>query len=103
MSSIVLLLAIAAFIVAAWRASAGRWTVRSAAASCSNEAEAEERPDWVRLEQLPPTSPRAFLEVVDPGFLEEGRLRTGSQGTTLSRELVRQVHLLPSGASPGGT
>jgi membrane peptidoglycan carboxypeptidase len=60
-------------------------------------AEASARPDWVSLEQLPPHVPRAFLSVVDPEFMQEGSLRTGETGTTLSRELVRQVHLLPPG------
>jgi penicillin-binding protein 1A len=58
-------------------------------------AEAMVRLDWVRLEQLPPYVTQAFLTVVDPRFLEDGPLRTGDGGTTLSRELVRQIHLLP--------
>jgi penicillin-binding protein 1A len=59
-------------------------------------AEAISRPDWARLDQLPPHVPNAFLAVVDPAFMREGALRTGEGGTTLSRELVRQVHLLPA-------
>jgi membrane peptidoglycan carboxypeptidase len=62
--------------------------------------EASGRPDWVELEQLPGYVPTAFLAVVDPAYLEAGSLRTGENGTTLARELVRQVHLVP--ASLGG-
>lgn len=60
-------------------------------------AEALRRPDWVRLEQLPPHVPAAFVAVVDPAFEVMGALRTGESGTTVARELVRQVHLLPQG------
>lgn len=59
-------------------------------------AVAERRPDWVELRSLPAYVPQAFLAVVDPGFLTRGRLRTGQTGTTLARDLVRQVHLLPN-------
>lgn len=58
-------------------------------------AEAMQRPDWVQLDQLPSYVTEAFLAVIDPAFLDAGALRTGEAGTTLSRELVRQVHLLP--------
>ena len=57
--------------------------------------EAMQRPDWVPLGALPDYVPAAFVAVVDPSFLAEGSIRTGEDGTTISRELVRQVHLLP--------
>lgn len=59
-------------------------------------ATAERRADWVQLETLPAYVPQTFLAVVDPDFLTRGRLRRGASGTTVARELVRQVHLLPS-------
>lgn len=58
-------------------------------------AEAQRRPDWVALDRLPAYVPAAFVAVVDPAFLETGTLRAGEEGTTLARELVRQVHLIP--------
>jgi membrane peptidoglycan carboxypeptidase len=61
------------------------------------ESEARVRADWVDVEALPAYVPRAFLAVVDPSFLRTGALRTGDDGTTLARELVSQVHLLPAG------
>lgn len=63
------------------------------------QREAVERPDWVGLATLPEYVPDAFVAVVDPSFLEEGAVRGGRRTTTLSRELVRQVHLLPDDVS----
>lgn len=60
-------------------------------------AEASARPDWVRLEQLPEYLPDAFVAVIEPSIVRGGRLRGGSTGTTVAREVVRQVHLLPDG------
>lgn len=60
-------------------------------------AEASQRPDWVELEALPAYVPDAFVAVVEPSVARQGRLRTGETGTTLARELVRQIHLLPEG------
>lgn len=62
-------------------------------------AEAVQRPDWVELEALPDYVPAAFVAVVDPSFLADGALRTGEDGRTIARELVRQVHLLPESVS----
>lgn len=62
--------------------------------------EAVRRPDWVDLDALPAHVPDAFVAVVDPAFLEHGAVRSGRKGVTLSRALVRQVHLLPN--SVGG-
>jgi membrane peptidoglycan carboxypeptidase len=59
------------------------------------QQEAMQRPDWVELESLPDYVPAAFVAVVDPSFLVDGAIRTGEEGRTISRELVRQVHLLP--------
>jgi membrane peptidoglycan carboxypeptidase len=63
------------------------------------QREAVQRPDWVRLERLPEYVPAAFVAVVDPSFIQEGAIRGGRRTTTLSRELVRQVHLLPDDVS----
>lgn len=60
------------------------------------QAVAQQRGDWVEVEELPPYVPAAFVAVVDPSFLQEGAVRTGETGTTLARELTRQVHLLPN-------
>lgn len=61
----------------------------------AQRAEAQTRPDWVRVAELPDFVTAAIVSVVDPDFYRAGALRTGEAGTTLSRELVRQVHLLP--------
>lgn len=60
-------------------------------------AEAQTRPDWVALDELPAHVPQAFIAVVEPAIARQSRLRTGESGTTLARELIRQVHLLPAG------
>lgn len=60
-------------------------------------AEARDRPDWVELEELPAYVPSAFAAVVEPAIARQSRLRTGESGTTLAKEIVRQVHLLPEG------
>lgn len=60
--------------------------------------EAIQRPDWVPLNTLPAYIPRAFLAVVDPYFEMGGQHGRGN-GSTLPRELVRQVHLLGSGVA----
>lgn len=60
-------------------------------------AEAQGRPDWVALEELPGHVPDAFVAVVEPAIARQSRLRSGESGTTLARELIRQVHLLPDG------
>lgn len=63
-------------------------------------AEAIARPDWVELDALPSHVPRAFLAVVEPELIASGEMLPGGDGPALARELVRQVHLLPS--SVGG-
>jgi len=57
-------------------------------------AEAEGRPDWVPLDQLPPALPRMVVAVVDPDFRERRPLDAATPGHTLPRDLVAQVHLL---------
>ncbi|CAN5735263.1 hypothetical protein BH23GEM8_BH23GEM8_17110 [soil metagenome] len=94
MSSLVPLLGLAAFIVAGVAGFGWSLDRQVRGGILQQRSEAVTRPDWVRLQQLPPHVTQAFLAVVDPGFMAEGRIRTGG-GTTLSRELVRQVHLLP--------
>jgi membrane peptidoglycan carboxypeptidase len=56
--------------------------------------EAAQRPDWTPIRRLPAYVPQAFSSVVDPTFENRRPLEEGAEGTTLSRELVRQVHLL---------
>jgi membrane peptidoglycan carboxypeptidase len=96
MSSIVVLLGLGTFMLASVVGFGWALDRQVRGGILQQRSEAVNRPDWVRVEQLPPHVTQAFLAVVDPDFLEEGRLRTGGSGTTLSRELVRQVHLLPS-------
>lgn len=57
-------------------------------------AEAVRRPDWIPLERLPPALPRMVVAVVDPGFPERRPLDPDPVGTSLPRDLVRQVHQL---------
>lgn len=59
-------------------------------------AEAEARPDWVTLQGLPRYVPEAFLAVVEPELLTASEMRAPPRGPSLARELVRQVHLLPT-------
>jgi membrane peptidoglycan carboxypeptidase len=97
LSAIVPVLAIGVFIVGGVAGFGWALDRQIRGGILQQRAEAVTRPDWVPLAQLPPHVPRAFLAVVDPDFMQEGALRTGEAGTTLSRELVRQVHLLPAG------
>lgn len=62
----------------------------------AQRAEALQRPDWVDIDALPAYVPRAFLAVVDPRMLARTRGRAPAEGRTLARDLVQQVHLLPS-------
>ena len=59
--------------------------------------EAARRPDWVPIRTLPPYVAPAFQTVVDPTFAERKPLDEGAEGSTVSRNLVRQVHLLRPG------
>jgi hypothetical protein len=59
--------------------------------------EAMARADWVPLGALPPHVAEAFLTVVDPTFYDRGVLDDSSEGMTLSRELVSQIHMLGYG------
>jgi membrane peptidoglycan carboxypeptidase len=58
----------------------------------AQRTEAVQRPDWVSLRELPPHVPLAFLVAVDPTFLHRLPIDAGVEGTTISRDLVRQVH-----------
>jgi hypothetical protein len=62
-------------------------------------AEAQRRPDWVSLRSLPAYVPATFVAVVQPELLRQGELRPPEHGTTLARELVHQVQLLPNSVS----
>lgn len=59
-------------------------------------AEAAQRPDWVELPSLPRYVPEAFLAVVEAELLASSEMRAPARGPSLARELVRQVHLIPS-------
>lgn len=58
---------------------------------------AERRPDWVALEEIPAVLPRMAVAAVDPTFQERRPLQPSPDEGTLSRDLVRQVHLLNDG------
>jgi hypothetical protein len=62
-------------------------------------AQERRRPDWVSLESLPPYVPAAFLAVVDTGSFRTEATREPTDDPHLTRDLVRQVHLLGSGLS----
>jgi membrane peptidoglycan carboxypeptidase len=63
----------------------------------AQEREARQRPDWVSLAELPPHLRHAFGVVVDTTFFARRTLRRGEGNPSVSRELVRQVHLLDRG------
>jgi membrane peptidoglycan carboxypeptidase len=63
------------------------------------QMEAEGRPDWVALAELPRYVPEAFLAIVEPQLLADSEMRAPARGPSLARELVRQVHLLPDGVA----
>lgn len=66
----------------------------------AQRAEAEQRPDWVYVRNLPRYVPDAFVAVAQPSLLTRGVLRPEEEGETIARELVHQVHRLP-GSLPG--
>jgi hypothetical protein len=62
-------------------------------------AEAERRPDWVYVRNMPRYVTDAFVAVAQPSLLARGDLRPEDDGRTIARELVHQVHLLPNSLS----
>jgi penicillin-binding protein 1B len=62
----------------------------------AQEREARQRPDWVALGDLPPHVRHALGAVVDTTSFVQRSLQRG-EGPSVSRELVRQVHLLGGG------
>lgn len=62
----------------------------------AQEREARQRPDWVALDDLPPHVRHALGAVVDTTSFVQRSLQRG-EGPSVSRELVRQVHLLGGG------
>jgi hypothetical protein len=62
----------------------------------AQEREARQRPDWVALAELPPHVRHAFGVVVDTTSFVRRSIRR-ADGPPVSRELVRQVHLLGGG------
>lgn len=59
-------------------------------------AEAQGRPDWVVIDNLPRYVPDTFVAVTQPSLLTTGQFRPEEDGSTIARELVQQVHLLPN-------
>lgn len=60
----------------------------------AQRAEAMSRPDWIRIGDLPAYVPDAFRTVVEPRHAGDAIARMGRVGGAISRELVRQIHLL---------
>jgi hypothetical protein len=58
--------------------------------------EEQRRPDWVALRTLPAYVPLTFIAVAQPSLLPEGALRPPENASTIARQLVHQVHLLPN-------
>jgi membrane peptidoglycan carboxypeptidase len=63
--------------------------------------EARRRPDWVRLQQLPPYLVDAFTAVVDTSSFQSTPPSERGHNPMLARDLVRQVHRLSSHAFTG--
>ena len=61
------------------------------------EGQARRRPDWVPLNQLPAHVREAFLTVVDTTSTLRRPPHLRQQRPSLTRDLVRQVHLLDDG------
>lgn len=62
----------------------------------AQEREARQRPDWVSLRELPAHVRDAFGVVVDTASFVQRSIRRGEE-RSVSRELVRQVHMLEGG------
>ena len=63
------------------------------------KAEAERRPDWVYVRNIPRYVTDAFVAVAQPSLLDRGDIRPEQDGRSIARELVHQVHLLPNSLS----
>lgn len=61
------------------------------------EREARRRPDWVPLEALPRYARDAFAAVADTTSFAKRSQRRGEPLPSVSREMVRQIHLLDEG------
>ena len=94
---ILFLFALAALLIGAVTGFAWEMDRQIAGGILRQRAEAVRRPDWVRIRTVPRYIPQAFATVVDPTFDERRPLDEGAEGRTLSRELIRQVHLLQDG------
>lgn len=93
-SAITAVLVVAVFVLATIGGFAWAMDQQLRRGILAQRAEAAQRPDWVSLAVLPPYVPLAFVVAVDPTFLQRSPLATGVEGSTLTRELARQVHLL---------
>ena len=61
------------------------------------EQQARRRPDWVPLQELPGYARDAFAAVADTTSFARRSQRRGEPLPSVSREMVRQVHLLDDG------
>jgi hypothetical protein len=61
------------------------------------EQQARRRPDWVPLEELPRYAQDAFAAVADTTSFARRSQRRGEPLPSVSREMVRQIHLLDDG------
>jgi hypothetical protein len=61
------------------------------------EQQARRRPDWVPLAELPPYARAAFAAVADTTSFARRSQRRGEPLPSVSREMVRQIHLLDDG------
>jgi membrane peptidoglycan carboxypeptidase len=93
-SEILLLLGVGFFVVALVGGYAWALDRQLRGGLLRQHAEASSRPDWVSLQTLPAYVPAAFLTVVDPDLQEREGFAIEADRATLSRDLVRQVHLL---------
>jgi hypothetical protein len=75
----------------------GMADARLRAGLLAQEREARQRPDWVSLRDVPPYVGHAFASVVDTTSFVRRNLRRPEFQPPISRDLVRQVHLLDGG------
>jgi membrane peptidoglycan carboxypeptidase len=92
--ALTVVLAVAVFVMATIGGFAWSMDRQLRAGLLEQRDEAVRRGDWVALQELPPYVPLAFVVAVDPTFLSRSPLDLGLEGSTLSREVARQVHRL---------
>ena len=95
--SIIALLVLAALILGGIGGYLVHANARLEAGLLRQEREARQRPDWVRLSDLPPYVRSAVAAVVDTSSFAQRSVLRNEATPSVSRELVRQVHLLEGG------